>query len=66
MLRNGSINTLFSPQAAIGNYPGLISAAPLSILQFVISLKGLHQQAIWTNTCRVTLTRTRLTTLLRF
>ncbi|EBS3370839.1 hypothetical protein CBI69_13545 [Salmonella enterica] len=66
MLRNGSINTLFSPRAAIGNYPGLISAAPLSILQFVISLKRLHQQAIWTNTCRVTLTRTRLTTLLRF
>ncbi|EMR51322.1 hypothetical protein A671_01354 [Salmonella enterica subsp. enterica serovar Dublin str. DG22] len=34
MLQNGSINTLFSPRAAIGNYPGLISAAPLSILQF--------------------------------
>ncbi|EHC74621.1 hypothetical protein LTSEMIS_1233, partial [Salmonella enterica subsp. enterica serovar Mississippi str. A4-633] len=45
---------------------GLISAAPLGILQFVISLKRLHQQAIRINTCRVTLTRTRLTTLLRF
>ncbi|CEI42137.1 hypothetical protein SIN_00923 [Salmonella enterica subsp. enterica serovar Infantis] len=38
----------------------------MSILQFVISLKRLHQQAIRTNTYRVTLTRTRLTTLLRF
>ncbi|EHC92549.1 hypothetical protein LTSERUB_1394 [Salmonella enterica subsp. enterica serovar Rubislaw str. A4-653] len=38
----------------------------MSILQFIISLKRLHQQAIRTNTCRVTLTRTRLTTLLRF
>ncbi|EAM1120764.1 hypothetical protein D9Q25_16690 [Salmonella enterica subsp. enterica serovar Javiana] len=62
MLRNGSINTLFRPR----NHPGLISAAPLSMLQFVICLKRLHQQAIRTNTCRVTLTRTRLTTLLRF
>ncbi|AUM46085.1 hypothetical protein DZF40_07145 [Salmonella enterica] len=62
MLRNGSINTLFRPR----NHPGLISATPLSILQFVISLKRLHQQAIRTNTCRVTLTRTRLITLLRF